>query len=96
MRVALSVFLCSIIFGRAVWAAPSQEIVSPSVTPTAPVVKFKAGRDLNFEQLVIEGQLKRPELSLDTDDSEQNGNGLLRLRENFIDRMAENAGQDMP
>ena len=59
-------------------------------------VKYKAGKDLNFEQLVIEGQLKRPELAVVTGDSDENSNGLLRLRENFVDRMAESAGQDAP
>ena len=59
-------------------------------------VKYKAGKELNFEQLVIEGQLKRPELSVVTGDGDENGNGLLRLRENFVDRMAEAAGQEAP
>lgn len=59
-----------------------------------PVVKYKSGKELNFEQLVIEGQLQRPELSVVTGDSDENGNGLLKLRENFVDRMAESAGQE--
>jgi len=63
---------------------------------TEPNVKYKAGKELNFEQLVIEGQLKRPELSVVTGDSDENGNGLLRLRENFVDRMAEAAGEEAP
>jgi hypothetical protein len=59
-------------------------------------VRYKAGNDLNFEQLVIEGQLKRPEMSVVTGDIDENGNGLLRLRENFLDRMAEAAGEEAP
>lgn len=72
------------------WAA------TPAGEAPVPSVKYKAGKDLNFEQLVIEGQLKRPELSVVTGDSDENGNGLLRLRENFVDRMAEAAGEDAP
>jgi hypothetical protein len=59
-----------------------------------PNVKYKAGKDINVEELGIEGQLKRPELSVVTGDSDENGNGLLRLRENFVDRLAEDAGED--
>jgi hypothetical protein len=70
--------------------------VTRAEVPNEPAVKYKSGKDLNFEQLVIEGQLQRPELSVVTGDSDENGNGLLRLRENFVDRMAEAAGQEAP
>ena len=79
-------FIVSLLGSAAVVAAPQAE--------KEPVVKYKAGKDLNFEQLIIEGQLKRPELSVVTGDSDENGNGLLRLRENFVDRMAEAAGEE--
>lgn len=82
--IALSFFVSSMAF-----AAPSKEAAEPTV-------KYKAGKQLDFEQLVIEGQLKRPELSVVTGDSDEGSNGLLRLRENFIDRMAEAAGEDAP
>jgi len=65
-------------------------------TTSTAKVKYKAGKEMDFEKLVIEGQLKRPELSVVTGDSDENGNGLLRLRENFVDRMAEAAGEDAP
>lgn len=76
--------------GGSAWAAADK------TSPAEPVVKYKSGKEMNFEQLVIEGQLKRPELSVVTGDSDENGNGLLRLRENFVDRMAEAAGQEAP
>lgn len=84
-------FISMVLLLPAVSAAAPQSATSPT---TEPVVKYKAGKDLNFEQLVIEGQLKRPELSVVTGDSDENGNGLLRLRENFVDRMAEAAGEE--
>ena len=76
--------------GSQAFAAPSKE------APAEPTVKYKAGKELNFEQLVIEGQLKRPELAVVTGDGDEGSNGLLRLRENFVDRMAEAAGEDAP
>ncbi|MCC6277114.1 MAG: hypothetical protein IT289_04265 [Oligoflexia bacterium] len=59
-------------------------------------VKYKAGKDLNFEELLIEGQLKRPELGVVTGDEDQNQNGLLKLRENFVDRIAADSGEEAP
>jgi hypothetical protein len=85
MRTLIVAALMSL-FAGSLWASAPEK--------TEPGVKYKAGKDLNFEQLVIEGQLKRPELSVVTGDSDENGNGLLRLRENFMDRMAESAGQE--
>lgn len=56
-------------------------------------IKYRAGKDLNFEALLIEGQNKRPELSVVTGDSDSTMNGLLRLRENFVDKMTADLGE---
>lgn len=90
MKIRILIFVSMLLAGAQSWAATE---VENAVQPT---VKYKAGKDLNFEQLVIEGQLKRPELSVVTGDSDENANGLLRLRENFVDRMAEAAGEEAP
>jgi hypothetical protein len=90
--IARILLILSFLVGVTAFAAAEKE---DATTPETKV-KYKAGKDLNFEQLVIEGQLKRPELSVVTGDSDENGNGLLRLRENFVDRMAEAAGEDAP
>lgn len=89
MRTRIFILLSASLICGSLWAA------TEGTAEDAPV-KYKAGKDLNFEQLVIEGQLKRPELSVVTGDGDENGNGLLRLRENFVDRMAEAAGEDAP
>jgi hypothetical protein len=59
-------------------------------------IKYQAAKDLNFEKLVIDGSLKRPELAVVTGDSDETTNGLLRLREDFKDRVAQAAGEDAP
>lgn len=61
-----------------------------------PAVKYKGAKDLNFEELLIEGAVKRPELSVVTGDNDQDNNGLLRLRENFLDRMTVDASEEIP
>jgi hypothetical protein len=94
--IRISLCLIGVFFaGSFAFAAPSKDSTEGKA-PAEPTVRYKAGKDLNFEQLVIEGQLKRPELSVVTGDSDEGANGLLRLRENFVDRMAEAAGEDAP
>jgi len=57
-------------------------------------VHYKAGKDVNFEELLIQGQLKRPEVSVVTGNVRGGADGLLRLRENFLDRVATDAGEE--
>lgn len=79
--------------GSLAYAAP-QESEEGAPGPNT-VVKYKRGKDVNFEQLLIEGALKRPELSVVTGEDEQGANGLLKLRENFLDRMTADAGEEI-
>ena len=59
-------------------------------------VRYTRGKSLDFESLLIEGQLKRPEISVVTGNSGGEDDGLLRLRENFIDQIAMESGEDVP
>lgn len=58
-------------------------------------VKYKSGKDINFEELLIQGQLKRPEIAVVTGNVDNSGDGLLRLRENFLDRIAVDNGEEI-
>lgn len=60
-----------------------------------PKVRYKAGQDVNFEQLLINGEIKRPELTVVTGNVQQGTDGLLRLRENFTDRVTMDAGEEL-
>ena len=57
-------------------------------------VKYSAGKDVNFEELLIQGQLKRPDISVVTGNVKEGADGLLRLRENFLDRVTSDAGEE--
>ncbi len=57
-------------------------------------VHYSAGKDVNFEELLIQGQLKRPEVSVVTGNVKQGADGLLRLRENFLDRVTSDSGEE--
>ncbi len=67
---------------------------APKAEP-APQVKYKEAKDLSFEEMLIQGQIRRPEISVVTGNSEQGADGLLRLRENFTDRIQMDAGEEL-
>lgn len=50
----------------------------------------------DFSRLLVEGQLKRPEMSIVTGDGGENGSGLLSLREDFLDQEAAQLGVEIP
>lgn len=60
-----------------------------------PHVRYRKAKDVNFEELLIQGQMKRGEISVVTGDAQDGTDGLLRLRENFLDRVAVDAGEDV-
>lgn len=71
---------------------------SYAVDPAAEVqnqIKYKSGKDVGFEEMLIQGQLKRPEISVVTGNAAQGADGLLRLRENFLDRIAIDQGESV-
>jgi len=72
-------------------ASPAEGQDSASLSPQS--VKYRKGKDVDFEELLINGALKRPEVTVVTGDTGQNGDGLLKLRENFLDRMTADAGE---
>ena len=59
-------------------------------------VRYSKGKRVDFESLLIEGQIKRPDISIVTGNMGESMNGLLRLRENFIDEIAKDVGEDIP
>lgn len=58
-------------------------------------VKYKEGKKIDFETLLIEGEGKKPELSVVTGNSGEKDLGLLKLRENFTDFIADDIGEEI-
>ena len=58
-------------------------------------VRYRKAKKINFEALLIEGQIKRPDIAVVTGNVGDDVDGLLRLRENFHDQMAIEAGEDV-
>ena len=90
MKTLLTIAIAGILASSAAFA--------DEATTDAPEkgVRYKKGKDINFEELVIQGQLKRPEITVVTGNVSEGDDGLLRLRENFMDRIAEDVGEEIP
>jgi hypothetical protein len=74
------------------WAATE----STALPANATKVKYKSGKELRFDELLIQGQMKRAEMSIVTGDPAELSDGLLRLRENFLDHAAADLGEEVP
>lgn len=58
-------------------------------------VRFEKRKKIDFEFLLIEGENKRPEISVVTGNLGEDDLGLLKIRENFHDMMADDAGEEI-
>lgn len=82
-------------------AATSADLTQTASEDKAPEaakgrVRYKAGQDVNFEKLLIQGQLRKPTVTVVTGSVQQGGDGLLRIRKEFMDRVAADFGEEAP
>lgn len=59
-------------------------------------VRYRSSQDVSFDKLLIEGDMKRPELHIITGETQQGTDGLLRLRDNFTDHLSMDLGENVP
>lgn len=52
-------------------------------------------KNIQFESLLIQGQVQRPDIDIVTGDAGGEMDGLLRLREDFTDLMASDLGEEI-
>jgi hypothetical protein len=52
-------------------------------------------KNIQFESLLIQGQVQRPDVAIVTGDPGNDLDGLLRLRSDFNDLMAADAGEEI-
>ena len=67
-----------------------------SGSAAAAKIRYKKQKQVDFSSKTIEGKLKRPETALITASEGLDNNGILRLRENFLDKFAADAGEEVP
>ena len=56
-------------------------------------VTYKKGKKIDFESLLIEGENKKPDMSIVTGNIGEKDLGLLKHRKDFVDFMANDAGE---
>ena len=56
-------------------------------------VRYKKGGRIDFESLLIEGESKKPEMSVVIGNIGEKDTGLLRFRKDFTDMMARDFGE---
>lgn len=71
--------------------AASDEQIAEAVKSNK--VKYKQSGRIDFESLLIEGERKKPELSVVTGNVGEKDNGLMVIRQDFQDMMAEDFGE---
>ena len=57
--------------------------------------RYREGKKIDFESLLIEGQKKKADYSVVTGNLGENDFGLLKLREDFTDTMADDIGEEV-
>ena len=58
-------------------------------------IRYKNPKEMNFSELLIQGKLKRPNLSIITGSIKSDDTSLLRLRKNFLDRVSIDFGEEV-
>ena len=58
-------------------------------------IKYKTGKQVDFDKQTIQGELRRPEISVVTGNEKTTDNGILRLREDFVDRITAHAAEEV-
>lgn len=78
-----------------VWATTTNSLAQ-SATDTlmkGKNVRYKSQGRVDFESLLIEGERKKPEMSVVTGNIGEKDSGLLKFRKDFLDVMADDFGE---
>lgn len=81
------VILLSLILSSTVFAKNTEE------NKEGVKVKYKESGRIDFESLLIEGERKKPELSVVTGNTGEKDTGLMVFRKDFKDMMANDFGE---
>lgn len=58
-------------------------------------VRYKKSKKVDFGDQTIEGNIQRPKAALITGSEASQDSGILRLREDFLDRFASDNGEEI-
>lgn len=80
-----AVTLVGISMSSALWAVDDQ----------APKVRYKQGKQMDFDSRQVQGEMRRPDVAPVIGNEANKNNGILRLRENFMDKMTADAAGEL-
>ena len=58
-------------------------------------IRYKSSKEINLKEILIQGKIDRPNLSVVTGSVAKENSGLLRLRKNFLDRISMDFGEEI-
>ena len=58
-------------------------------------IRYKSSKEINLKEILIQGKIERPNLSVVTGSISNDNSGLLRLRKNFLDRVSMDFGEEV-
>ena len=58
-------------------------------------IRYKSSKEINLKEILIQGKVERPNLSVVTGSISNDNSGLLRLRKNFLDRVSMDFGEEV-
>lgn len=76
-------------------ATPAAAPAADAKTAPKKEVRYRKSQQLQLDSQSVEGKLQRPEASLVTASEGVTDNGLLRLREDFLDKFTTFAGEEI-
>ncbi|PIP93744.1 MAG: hypothetical protein COW00_07620 [Bdellovibrio sp. CG12_big_fil_rev_8_21_14_0_65_39_13] len=82
--------LASLLISSLAFSATDEEV---KAAVKSNKVKYKESGRIDFESLLIEGERKKPELSVVTGNVGEKDNGLMVIRKDFKDMMANDFGE---
>tara|TARA_B100001971_G_C18268046_1_gene596705 strand:- start:144144 stop:144422 length:279 start_codon:yes stop_codon:yes gene_type:complete len=91
MKIQLKLWMISLFL----FASLSAVAANQEDADTAKNIKYREGKKIDFESLLIEGENKKPQLSVVTGNLGERDLGLIKVRENFLDYMVNNAGEEL-
>jgi hypothetical protein len=60
-----------------------------------PNVRYKKSKKIDFEEIIIRGEKQKAEMSVLTGNVGNDGDGLVRYKEDFLDQMALETGEEI-
>jgi len=82
-----------LVFITSTFSAMAVESTDVKEIPANTKVKYKESGRIDFESLLIEGERKKPEMSVVTGNIGEKDSGLMVERKDFDDMMAEDFGE---